>query len=205
MKKFKFILNFEKEEKWLDKMAEQGYILEKKSFLYHFKSEDSTNVTFKIDYRKFKNNQDFIDYGMIFEDSGWKHVAGSKSSGFQYLKKINNDSDDDIFSDARSRAGRYKRISNMWLSFELMFTALFIVMLSQCKISIPALLSPKDWYLTPGLWEMDGVSFLWSFLFETPFALFRGCSWLIYIIFIILYGIFALKSTRMYERCINKE
>lgn len=142
---------------------------------------------------------------MIFEDSGWKHVTGSKSSGFQYFKKINNDSDDDIFSDARSRAGRYKRISNMWLSFELMFTALFIVMLSQGKISISALLSPKDWYLTPGLWEMDGVSFLWSFLFETPFALFRGCSWLIYIIFIILYGIFALKSTRMYERCINKE
>ncbi|MEX0134639.1 hypothetical protein MRBLBA71_001147 [Bacillus nitratireducens] len=28
--------------------------------------------------------------------------------------------------------------------------------------------------LTPGLWDKQGVSFLWSFLFETPFALRRG-------------------------------
>lgn len=200
MKKFKFFLSFEKEENWLNQMAMQGYLLDRKSWNYHFKKADIPNTTFKIDYRKFKNQQDFLDYISMFEDSGWKHITGTKSSGVQYFKKEVTHSDDDIFSDDRSRAGRYKRISDMWLTCELIFVALFIVLKSQGMISIQTLFTPKDWYLTPGLWELNGVGFLWAFLFETPFALFRGCSWLLCLLFIIMYGVFAIKSEMQYKK-----
>lgn len=200
MKKFKFFLSFEKEENWLNQMAMQGYLLDRKSWNYHFKKADIPNTTFKIDYRKFKNQQDFLDYISMFEDSGWQHITGTKSSGVQYFKKEVTRSDDDIFSDERSRAGRYKRISDMWLTCELIFVALLIVLKSQGMISIQTLFTPKDWYLTPGLWELNGVGFLWAFLFETPFALFRGCSWLLCLLFIIMYGVFAIKSEMQYKK-----
>lgn len=204
MKIFKFFLSFEKEEKWLNKMAKQGYLFEKKALCYHFKKVDFPKATFRIDYRKFSNYQDFLDYETMFEDSGWKHIVGTKSTGVQYFKKADSNSDEDIFSDVRSRAGRYKRIANMWLTCELAFIAYFIVLKSQGMISIQTLLTPKDWYLTPGLWELDGLGFLWCFLFETPFALFRGCSWLFCIFFIILYSFSAIKSTLLYDKSLNK-
>ena len=43
-------------------------------------------------------------------------------------------------------------------------------------INLGALVNPKELYLTPGLWDKQSVAFLWSFLFETPFALMR--DWL---------------------------
>ena len=42
-------------------------------------------------------------------------------------------------------------------------------------IHLGALANPKELYFTPGLWDKQGVSFLWAFLFETPLALMRGC------------------------------
>lgn len=205
MKKIKFFLDFEKEEKWLRKMEQNGYLLEKKSLFYYFTKTNPSNGVIKIDYRRFKNYKDFMDYISMFEDSGWKHISGTKSSGTQYFRLIDKESNEDIFSDARSRAGRYKRISDMWLSCELFFVAMFIILVSQGMVEIQNLFLPKEWYLTPGLWESDGFSFIWAFLFETPFALFRGCSWLFCIVFAILYGSFAIKSSLIYRKSVREE
>ncbi len=206
MKKAKFFLDFEKEEKWLNKMEQNGYSFEKKSFLfYYFKKTNASNRIIKIDYRRFKHYKDFADYISMFEDSGWKHISGTKSSGTQYFRLMATEKNEDIFSDVRSRAGRYKRISDMWLSCELFFVAMFIILASQGMVEIKDLLFPKEWYLTPGLWELEGFSFAWAFLFETPFAVFRGCSWLFCIIFAILYGIFAIKSLLTYRKSVREE
>jgi hypothetical protein len=53
---------------------------------------------------------------MLFKDSGWEHICGNRSCGAQYFKRIDESSDSDIFSDLSSKAGRYKRLSNVWMS-----------------------------------------------------------------------------------------
>lgn len=200
MKKIRFFLDFEKEEQWLAEMEQNGYSFQKKGLFYHFTKANSPNGIIKIDYRRFKHYEDFMDYISMFEDSGWKHLSGTKSSGTQYFRSLDKERKEDIFSDAHSRAGRYKRISDMYLFWELFFVAMLIVFVSQGKVEVQSLLFPKEWYLTPGLWELEGFRFIWAFLFETPFAFFRGCSWLLCILFAVLYGIFAVRSSLAYRR-----
>ena len=115
MRVFRFFLNFEKEEKWLEHMALQGYQLKGHKALYRFEAAPPEQANIKIDYRIFKKQQDFEDYRSLFEDSGWLHIAGTKSSGNQYFKRMDENSGEDIFSDTASRAGRYKRLSEMML------------------------------------------------------------------------------------------
>lgn len=126
MKKIKFFLQFDKEEKWLEYMANQGWMLYRKSLFYYFRKIVPETKTIRIDYREIKSKKDFLDYCALFEDSGWKHIAGTKSSGTQYFLKMNNNSMEDIFSDTFSRAGRYKRLSNMWLSCASIFIPLLL-------------------------------------------------------------------------------
>ncbi|MBD1371886.1 DUF2812 domain-containing protein [Hazenella sp. IB182357] len=189
MKKFRFFLDIDKEEKWLNTMAKQGYIFIGKLVRYHFRPAQTETSTIKIDYRSFKNQVDYQDYRTLFEDSGWKHIAGSKNSGVQYFERIDENASKDIFSDISSKAGRYKRLSEMYLTLALPLT--FALILSPVKFS--TLLHPMSWYLTPGLWEKAGISFWWSFLFETPFVLLRNLSW---VILIPIASFFLIKSMR---------
>ncbi|MCL2633704.1 MAG: DUF2812 domain-containing protein [Oscillospiraceae bacterium] len=130
MNKFKSFLDFSKEEKWLEEMAEKGWQLKGASLTYKFESAPSEQVKIRIDFRDFKSNQDFNDYKTLFEDSGWKHIVGSKDSGTQYFMKTNPDADDEIFSDTASRAGRYKRSYERWIMLAMCFMPLFVVSVS---------------------------------------------------------------------------
>lgn len=198
MKIFKFFINYEKEEKWLQDMAKKGYELESIFLRYKFHSVPSESAIIRIDYRTFKNKKDFIDYCTLFEDCGWKHLAGTKYSGTQYFKKVCNDSEEDIFSDAISKAGKYKRLSEMWLTLAMCYLPLFVSLASTSAFKINTFLNPKLFYLTPGLWEKTGATFWAAFWFETPFALFRGIFWLIFPVCIILFLIFAYKAHKLY-------
>ena len=201
MKKFKLFLNYEKEERWLADMASQGYQLKETDFGYSFEKTLPEQAVIKIDYRRFKKEQDFLDYLALFEDSGWQHISGTKKSGSQYFKKTNSDSTEDIFSDTASRAGRYKRLSDMWFSLFIPF--LFISSMLGDKVL--GFLNPKTLYLTPGLWEMSGSEFWRHFWFETPFALMRGLPPLIMALCAILFAIFYMAADRLYKKTINTD
>ena len=199
MKKLKIFLQFEKEERWLERMASQGWLLCGKSFFYCFREALPDTKTIRIDYRAFRGAKDFSDYCTLFEDSGWKHIAGTKSSGTQYFLKTNEGSTEDIFSDTLSRAGRYHRLANMWLYSAIPFLPLLLSMKTGGWIDLNGISSPKEWYLTPGLWDLEGLPFWWAFLFETPFALMRGIGWLIPIIAILICSVFFIKSRLLYR------
>ncbi len=201
MKKFKLFLNYEKEERWLADMASQGYQLKENDFGYSFEKTLPEQAVIKIDYRRFKKEQDFLDYLALFEDSGWQHISGTKKSGSQYFKKTNSDSTEDIFSDTASRAGRYKRLSDMWFSLFIPF--LFISSMLGDKVL--GFLNPKTLYLTPGLWEMSGSEFWRHFWFETPFALMRGLPPLIMALCAILFAIFYMAADQLYKKTINTD
>lgn len=198
MRKFKFFINYDKEEKWLKSMAEKGYELEKVSFGYKFHLIKPEETTIKIDFREFKDQKKFIDYCTLFEDSGWKHIAGSKNSGTQYFKKVGANVQN-IFSDNISEAARYKRLSIVWSRSAITCLSCIIPLWTLGYMDIMALFNPKRLYLTPSLWEMEGSRFYNAFWFETPFAVFRGLLLLMPIVSIILYFIFAYTANKLYK------
>ncbi|RUS47637.1 DUF2812 domain-containing protein [Cohnella sp. AR92] len=200
MKKYKHFTNFDKEEKWLNDMAKQGYrFVAKRSFCYEFAADAPDNAIIKVDYRTFKKKEDFEEYLFLFEDSGWTHLSGSKSSGYQYFRKADPRGSDDIFSDIDSKAGRYKRLADMWETMALTFIPILTALLVSKAIDPGVLLDPKSIYYTPGLWDMEGAAFWRAFLFETPFAILRGCLWAIPPLTFALYLIFAYKAHKQFK------
>jgi len=199
MRKFRFFVNFQKEEKWLENMAAQGWQLKKSFFTYNFVSATPEQANIKIDYRHFKNQQDFLEYRSLFEDSGWQHISGTKNSGNQYFKQVGDCNTEDIFSDDTSRAGRHKRFSVMMLVMFFVFLPFVIIAYSQGTLGLEAFINPRALYLTPGLWERSGPEFWSAFLFETPFAIMRGFAGLIQLFFFLAYIVLTIKSWLLYR------
>lgn len=181
-------------------MARDGYHLQHVFFGYQFRRGEPEEATIKVDYRVFKNKEDYIDYCMMFEDSGWKHLAGTKRSGIQYFQKMDDAAEDDIFSDQASRAARYKRYAKVSLESAYSFLPLLVIFYVTDIINLEAFVNPTALYLTPGLWDKTGTAFWSAFLFETPFALMRGFAWSFIPITIILYLFFGYKSNKLYAQ-----
>lgn len=205
MRKYKFFVNLEKEERWLNELAQQGHLLSAKSGVsYDFVAGEPGSAVFRIDYRMFRRAADFEDYRILFEDSGWQHIGGTKSSGAQYFRRRTTDLNEDIFSDTDSKAGRFKRLSEMWMSLAASYIPIFVVLLLTDVIDPSVLLHPADLYYTQGLWDKTGADFWGSFLFETPFAFFRGGVWLFFPIAIIIAFIFSAKAKLQYNTTMGK-
>lgn len=199
MVKFKFFTDFDKEEKWLSAMAGMGYkFIGKSTFGYKFKRAEPEQAVIKIDYRIFKRQEDFEDYRALFEDCGWQHIAGTKSSGYQYFRKADENGSEEIFSDAQSKAARYKRLSEMCISLAGSFIPILAALYSTDLIDLEAFINPKTLYLTPGLWQKTGTDFWRAFLFETPFALLRGFVWAIIPAMIVLNFVFGFIARQHY-------
>lgn len=199
MRKFKLFLNFDEEEKWLNRMAKEGYELENVLFTYKFRRTEPQDAVIKIDCRQFRSKRDFIDYCALFEDSGWKHMAGNQYSSVQYFKRTERSSNEDIFSDKSSKAARYKRLSAMWIQLALIYAVFVLGLSGSGGMRLMAIFNPKLLYLTPGLWERQGVEFWRAFWFETPFAVYRGTLVYFLIILLSLYFIFAYKANKLYR------
>ncbi len=127
MKRFKMFFRFDREEKWLEEMAGNGWLLCGKGLFYDFQRCTPDRCTIRADYREFKRKEDFWEYVALFEDSGWKHLAGTKGSGNQYFLKLRDSCTEDIFSDAGSRAGRYKRLAGAWMGMAVVFSPYCVI------------------------------------------------------------------------------
>lgn len=182
MKKFKMFINIEKEEKWLNEMLQSGCLLKKTFINYTFEKTTETDQVIRLDFRTFKKEKDFVDYKLMFEDSGWMHITGSKGSGTQYFLKTDKAESDEIFSDNDSKVQLLKRHAYFWLIYSIILMMIYGPV-SQFGNGF----HPKDLYLTPGLWERTGPEFWKAFWFETPFAIMRGIGGYGIFILIIVY------------------
>ena len=127
-----------------------------------------------------------------------------KYSGSQYFKKANPAGNEDIFSDALSRAGRYQRLASVWLSLSAAWLPLLVILLTSDWIKIDGFLNPQALYFTPGLWEMEGFTFWRHFIWETPFALLRGFAGLFWVAIVLLYAFFAIRSWFVYKKALSE-
>lgn len=200
MRKHKwFLVDLQKEEKWISNTISKGYrMVDKGVGWYEFESYEIGEILpiIRIDYRVFSNVNKLNDYIMLFEDSGWKHVAGGMNSEKHYFEKLTPDANEDIFSDHRSKVERYKRV----VSWNLFFFFLWMICLVESFDTLHGIFHLNEYYYTPGLWEMKGTEFVSHFLFETPFAVGRGVLDSISIIMPLVTILFILKAGYCYQR-----
>lgn len=205
MRKFKTFVDMDKEEEYLNEMAKNGFLLKQRDSVigaYTFVKGDSIDLHYKVDYRVFKSKTEFEEYKILFKDAGWEHVSGTKFSGGQYfIPKLSNIGLSDIFSDIESKLARYKRFINQCLYGCTGMVIYLSILLSQYQFNF----SNLNWrYLTPGLWEKSGGAFWISFIFETPFVVFRVLPLIIFIIFTIRCGYWAFKAKKIYNKSLSE-
>lgn len=201
MKKFKVFVDMDEEEKYLNEMAKKGYVLKKYSAFgrYHFEEGTPQDLRYRVDYRVFDEKSDFQDYIALFEDAGWKHVYGKKYSGSQYFLPMTEGASEDIFSDKESKAKRHERLSKACMASLATMISYFIIVLISINFKLSNL-----FFLTPGLWEMEGEWFWKAFWFEFPFMLMRVVPEVIFAIMAIVYGIWASKAKKLYEKSMKE-
>jgi hypothetical protein len=156
-----------------------------------------------MDYRIFTKKEYFEEYITMFEDLGWKHIVGKLNLGTQYFINDNDEVQSELFSDEDSQKARIKRVKKMLRQTIAVSLVFFIILLSQNSITISAFLNPKELYLTPGLWDMNGSLFWSAFLAETPFAFFRGIILYVLPIIIIVFVILGYMLQHNYNKSLN--
>lgn len=178
MKKFKLFVDVNKEEIWLNEMAKKGYECTHIGATgYSFRKNPTEIYTIRIDSQTFSSKEKYASYIQLYEDFGFEHIAGSRWSALQYWKKKAKE-DDDLFSDFDSKQAYYRRMLDYYAGVAICFSVIAFTLFKGSGSLSP--FSLKGAYLTPGLWEKTGIDFVTSFLFETPFAIFRlGSPWLI--------------------------
>ncbi|OUO87031.1 hypothetical protein B5F40_14325 [Gordonibacter sp. An230] len=180
MRKLASFYDLDKEAAWLGRLAEEGWAFRSRGLLgYDFDKADAGRRVYRIDYRVFRTLADFDDYVLLFHDAGWRHVWGSKSSGFQYFEAVGDDPADDIFSDTASRASRYRAIALHTLPLLAGSLCLAVSAAFNGGVDLAAMADPRSLYFTPGLWERAGIPFVAGFLLETPFVLMRSFWWVL--------------------------
>lgn len=173
MKKLKMFFDFDKEEAWLNRMAAEGNLLVKANGIYTFAPIPPGTAVVRVDYRDTMKPADFDDYRNLFWDAGWQHVAGTRGSGAQYFASFSGDTNAQIFSDASSRAQRYRKAIGMSAITLLPLAIIIMSLWSSGSSVLWTLFTPSEWYLTPDIWDLQGWDFVRAFLFETPFVVMR--------------------------------
>ena len=189
MKKIKIFFDIEKEEKWLNSMLQKGWVCTRAntfSFYYTFQKTSDIEQVIRIDHQNALKKDARQNYLQLHEDFGWRTIKANTSDGTYYWVK-RKDGRDELFSDDYSRIAKYKRLMKSTGSWALMSFIFLIIFYS--SYDYPLFSDFKSAYLTPGLWDKDGKSFLFAFLFETPFALMRIIPPWLFIAMSVFYGL----------------
>ncbi|EAE8345727.1 DUF2812 domain-containing protein [Listeria monocytogenes] len=118
--KFFTVDNMEKEEAYLNKMAQNGWFFQKyKSFKYHFEQGEPAKYSYTIDFKE--NEGDEEAYKTLFEDAGWEPVFSYPvlNGNWMYFRKAvaPGKTKEAIFTDETSLIQLYKKIRKRWTAF----------------------------------------------------------------------------------------
>lgn len=99
----------EKEEKWLEKNASEGWhLVGVAPFVYKFRRGEPARVIYRLDYKPTLD-KDYAEYGDIFKACGWELVA-SMANWHYYRISPENAETPEIYSSDRSKAQKYRRL-----------------------------------------------------------------------------------------------
>lgn len=105
--------NDDRIERWLEDMARQGLHLEKVSWagLFTFRRGAPKPSTYRIDIADYRKGLD-IDYLQLMTDAGWRMAAQWST---WYFWRSDAPGTPEIFTDAPSRAQKYRRMMSLLL------------------------------------------------------------------------------------------
>ncbi|WP_338651380.1 DUF2812 domain-containing protein [Lysinibacillus sp. Y5S-8] len=172
MIKFKIFFDIEKEEQWLNQMLSQGLVCTNinSAGFYTFKHTTDLEQVIRIDYQQDLRKKEQPNYKQLHEDFGWRPLKEKSYDGTYYWLK-RKDGNDELFSDNDSYIAKYKRLMQHASHWALL--SFLLLMILYANDGFESFFSIKAAYYTPGLWNKEGLVFLFAFLFETPFALMR--------------------------------
>ncbi|MCL1700384.1 DUF2812 domain-containing protein [Lysinibacillus sp. Bpr_S20] len=182
MIKFKIFFDIEKEEQWLNHMLSEGWVCANviSGGFYTFKKTDNLERVIRIDFQQDLKKEERTNYKQLYEDFGWQSLKEKSYDGSYYWLK-RKDGNDELFSDNDSQIAKYKRLMKHSSNWAIIFF-IWLMMFYSNDNFYP--FNIKDAYFTPGLWDKEGFSFVFSFLFETPLAIMRFIvPWLFFITF----------------------
>lgn len=204
MKIFKMFVDYDKEEAWLNSMARKGHLVVKAGPLYSFSPLEPGTAVVRVDHQRSMKANDFDDYRNLFADAGWQHLAGTRGGGEQYFASFSGDANSDIFSEDVSKAQRYRRAIATTTALLLPFGVIVIALWSSWNVRANTFFSPRDWYLTPGLWEREGWEFTRAFLVETPIVALRVGGPLFLVVYcVVMLGLLAYQSA-LFRRAVAR-
>ncbi|MBP9041620.1 MAG: DUF2812 domain-containing protein [Anaerolineaceae bacterium] len=115
----------EKEEKWLEQQALEGWhLISVAPFFYQFQKGNPRLVTYRLDY-KVMSDKDFKEYQELFHDSGWE-LAATLSNWHYYRIEPGNDQAPEIYNSNRAKAQKYRRLLAGLFPILFIFITIFI-------------------------------------------------------------------------------
>ncbi len=156
------VFNYDKEEQWLNEMADQGLALTDVSpFTYYFKESAPGEYQVRMQFLEKKaEHQETQDYIRFLEDTGIEYIGDM--FGWAYFRKVRGEGSFELYSDTAPKVKQINRIMftqiiffvlNLWMSienFDLYFTREKV----PTRLVIAILTSVFTIVLGMGLWKM---------------------------------------------------
>ena len=116
---YRFFVDFEKEEKWVNEMGAQGWHLQKFSFgRFTFTKGEPGTFIYRNEFISGMSSNEKKDYFEFLKDNGISII--NELGGWVYMKKAAADGPFEIYTDTKSKIAYYKRMLNI-------FALLFII------------------------------------------------------------------------------
>ena len=102
---------FEEEEQWLNRMADEGWLLTKSNgFFHHFEQGTAGAYQYRVQMMNFKKDPQYLNF---LSEVGIEHVGTCANNKWIYLRKENDGQPFELFSDSASRVKHLQSIRNL--------------------------------------------------------------------------------------------
>lgn len=114
---YRFFVDFEKEEKWVNEMGAQGWHLQKFTLArFAFTKGEPGVFIYRNEFISGLSSNEKKDYFEFLKDSGISII--NELGGWVYMKKAAADGPFELYTDTKSKIAYYKRMLNI---FALLF------------------------------------------------------------------------------------
>ncbi|MFJ7640234.1 DUF2812 domain-containing protein [Peribacillus sp. NPDC097225] len=112
--RYRFYLDYEKEEKWINEMAAHGWHLKKFSLgRFTFTKGEPGAFLYRNEFIMGKSKSEMKDYFDLLKDSGITIIH--EFGGWVYMKKVASEGPFELYTDTQSRIDYYTRMLNVFL------------------------------------------------------------------------------------------
>jgi hypothetical protein len=113
--KYKLFLAWQddREERWLEEMARQGWHLVEGGIRFVFRKGAPEAIRYRLDYRRrFPDGKG--EYFAMFRDAGWEYVCGFVH--WHYFRSPASANAPEIYTDVESRVDMYRQLQRVLLA-----------------------------------------------------------------------------------------